>query len=176
MITSTKPVIEMATNGILVIRLLGVSVNYEQDWNALITKAAPDTPDDYLIRTLASTYPPPRRGIYPTNLSLLGFTEKWKLQQAQEYAELANLPAAGPWEMLSVGIGCPDLHTQIGRNQIGIMSLATHQSKTTSYAPYLWIRDKNRCAGARSTETEWDTQSWFAIWEDVFALGLQRAA
>jgi hypothetical protein len=169
LITKTLPKIERTSDGLFVVRLPQVPVNWDQSLDEAIRLGAPNTPSGYPIWQAASQYfkPAGKRGIELTDISLLGFDRSWESQEAIHYAAKKNLPTAMPQQVFAIGAAFPRLNRSLGHSNLAAVSLQKCRFEEGWRLPFLWFCASERVAGTRSFDFKWLNDGWFAVLGEV---------
>lgn len=167
--TSVRPKIEQTKDGLFVVRLPRIPVNWDRTFEEAIRAGAPNTPANYPIWQAASQYPTPagKSGVELTDISLLGYGRNWDSQKAVDYAAKKNLPTAAPQQAFAIGEAHPYLHIDLGNAFRSAVSLQKCGLDRYTRLSYLWFDGSMRVALARRFDFGWRGFYWFAVTGEV---------
>jgi hypothetical protein len=140
------PKIERTADGLLLVRLFDVPVNYDLTWEDAIKAGGPDTYSGSDIWRVGDKYPNAKTGVETVNISLVGFDRSWNSQEGVDYIEKVGLPAISPRESFAIGgkDAYPTLNSDLGRKYIGVVSFQTCLFGGDRRVPYSWFSDDER--------------------------------
>lgn len=165
----TQPKIEQTKDGLLVVRLFQVLVNWDQTWEDAIKAVGPNTHSWDRIWRAAKQYPRPagKSGVELIDMSLLGYDRNWGSQEAINYAARKNLPAAAPQQVFAIGEAYPHLHKDLSKDYLGAVCLQKCKLLGNVCLPCLWFIVGERDAGTRNFGYKWNDDYWFAVLGEV---------
>ena len=167
--TKTQPKIERTSDGLLIVRLHQVSVNWDQTWEEAIRAGAPNTPKNYAIWQAGEQYPAPagKTGIELIGMSLLGFDRNWQSWEGIDLAADKKARTAHPKQLFAIGQEYPNLNRILDKEFFAVVCLQKCSIGSLTCLPDLWFEDNKRLAGTFRADWEWASNFFVAVLGEV---------
>jgi hypothetical protein len=146
------------------LHFIKVKVQFNQEWQAAVNAAGPNTPDNYNVRKVGDLYQPTGTGVVEEELILLNYPKgdgNWN--KALAWAEQFQLRRTDPRRVFAVGECHPNFNQDVGINPTYVVATEDCSFDGDRRACFVWWGDSKRKADLFWVSYYGYAHDWFAF-------------
>jgi hypothetical protein len=140
-----------------------LSVTYGRPWVETVQAAGPNTYEDSDVWKVGDLYPTTLQGVVVVDgITLYNFGKYVESEDVETFFEEEGMETVNPHEVLAVAEKNPTLHTTLGLDYMGAVSLQKCSFEGGSRVVCAWFDGSGRGGGLSWFGGGWGSDVWFA--------------